>query len=138
MHKYTKGTGVNGVLYRFNSGRYVAQIVIDGKYKSKTFDTLEEAAKQRGVWENERMLHDIANKPVRSKGAKQPTCTENCRDCKYSKRLDHNGILLYCDYCTMENELRGCVAGDDCTKKKPRPHNQNEVYKKKFIDNIAK
>lgn len=138
MYKYTKGTGVNGVLYRFNSGRYVAQITIGGKYKSKTFDTLEEAANQRGIWENEKLLHDIANKSTKEKSNNQNVCTNNCLDCKYSKWLDQKNKVLYCDYCSMENKLRGCVAGDDCNKKVLRPHNQNEVYRKKFIDNIAK
>lgn len=134
MHKYTEATGVNGVLYRFNSGRYVAQITIGDKYKSKTFDTLEEAANQRGVWENEKLLHDIANKSTKERGNNQNVCTNNCLDCKYSKWLNPKNKVLYCDYCSMENKLRGCVAGDSCNKKallppQPKRYIQKKIYK---------
>lgn len=40
-----------------------------------------------------------------------------CRGCVYRGRLQSSSTISVCNYCLLTSKLRGCPAGEGCTRK---------------------
>jgi hypothetical protein len=50
-----------------------------------------------------------------------------CKTCKYSKTIKRTTV---CDYFIMTGEVRGCPAGEECTKWKQKTSTGTGIWKK--------
>ena len=65
-------------------------------------------------------------KPVRNKSGYQPKSDKRCKKCYYGERMDARYICMFMEI-DPEHRRRGCEAGPNCTRWKPRSKRVTEA-----------